>query len=137
MGDMKSLLLILTSLLAGVHSATIDLDPEDGLNEEDFVDYFHLEEVLSDGEKLRREEALVENEKVVKETNERFLAGEIEWWDRVNEDSDLPRETFISEKTGAKDPSGGRGLLEPLAEQRVDERSERYFSELRESRASI
>ena len=29
---------------------------------------------MSDAEKLRREEALVENERIVMETNERFLA---------------------------------------------------------------
>ena len=111
---MRSLLLILISLLAPVLSATIDLDPEDGLDEEDFEDYFHQEEALSDAEKLRREEALVENERIVKETNERFLAGEIDWYDRVNEESDLPPEDFVSEMTGAKVPGGGRGLLDPL-----------------------
>ena len=69
---------------------------------------------MSDAEKLRREEALVENERIVMETNERFLAGEIDWYDRVNEESDLPPEAFISEMTGAEVPDGGRGLVDPL-----------------------
>ena len=111
---MHCLPLVLTSLVALAFSATIDLDPEDDINEEEFVKYFHVEEEVSDAEKLRREEALVENEKIIKETNEEFLAGKIEWWDEVNKDSDLPPDEFLSEKTGAKIPNSGRGLLEPL-----------------------
>ena len=95
----------------------------------------------------------MENEKIIRETNAEFLAGKIHWWDRVNEDSDLPSDEFKSEKTGARVPGMGRGLLEPLEvfiiiiitsamyhdcqEQRVDAKSEKYFSKLREDRTSI
>ena len=107
--------LVLLALLAAAFCASLDLDPADDLNEEEFAEYFHhYDSQLSDGEKLQREEALVENEKIIRETNAEFLAGKIHWWDRVNEDSDLPSDEFQSEKTGARVPSLGRGLLEPL-----------------------
>ena len=49
------------------------------------------------------------------------------------------QDEFESEKTGAQIPSRrsfGRGLLEPLPEERVDPRSERYFNRFRYSRAA-
>ena len=107
--------LVLLALQATAFSASLDLDPADDLNEEEFSEYFHHSNSdLSDGEKLEREEALVENEKIIKETNSLFLAGRIQWWDKVNENSDLPPDKFLAEKTGALVPSLGRGSLEPL-----------------------
>merc|ERR1719219_615104 len=100
---MKSLVLI--CLMAAAFSARLDLDPEDDLNEDEFEKYFHLSDSLSDAEKLRREEALVNNENNIKKTNEEFLAGKITWWDRVNEDSDLPGDEFTEDKTGANIPN--------------------------------
>ena len=77
-------------VFASALAAKIDLDGNDNLNEEEFEDYFHLPEVTDLEEKLKREEALVKNENLIKETNEEYLNGEITWWDDVNEFSDLP-----------------------------------------------
>ena len=127
--------IVLFCLVAASYAASVDLDPEDSLNEEEFEEYFHVEPADDPVEELKREEALVENENLIKETNEKFLNGEISWWDGVNEFANLPEDEFESEKTGAKVPVG-RGLLEPLPEQRVDERSEQYFEQFRKNRAS-
>ena len=72
-------------------AAKLDLDPLDNLNEEEFEQEFHLDPVEDPEEKLRREEALVENENLIKETNQEYLDGEISWWDEVNEFADLPK----------------------------------------------
>ena len=54
---------VLIALLATAFSASLDLDPADDLNEAEFAEYFHHSDSnLSDGEKLEREEALVENQ---------------------------------------------------------------------------
>jgi len=132
--------LIFNYLLVATFAAKLDLDPLDNLNEEQFEEEFHLEPVEDPEEKLRREEALVENENLIKETNQEYLNGEISWWDEVNEFADLPEDEFDSEKTGAVIPaerSFARGLLEPLEEERVDLRSERYFDSVRYSRSAV
>ena len=121
---------VLACFLGSALAASLDLDPEDNLNEEEFEEYFHLEPVDDPVEELKREEALVENENIIKETNQKFLDGEITWWDGVNEFADLPEDEFEAEKTGAVIPKG-RGLLEPLPEQRVDANSEAYFASFR------
>ena len=82
--------LIFNYLLVATFAAKLDLDPLDNLNEEQFEEEFHLEPVEDPEEKLRREEALVENENLIKETNQEYLNGEISWWDEVNEFADLP-----------------------------------------------
>ena len=88
--------LVFFFVVASALTAKIDLDGNDNLNEEEFEDYFHLPEVTDLGEKLKREEALVKNENLIKETNEEYLNGEITWWDDVNEFSDLPEvDNFI------------------------------------------
>jgi len=128
---------VLSCVLLVAFAAKLDLDPLDNLNEEEFEQEFHLDPVTDPEEKLRREEALVENENLIKETNQEFLDGEISWWDEVNEFADLPKDEFDAEKTGAVIPSErgyARGLLEPLEAERVDPRSERYFDSVRYSR---
>ena len=74
--------LLLLVFLAAPFSASLDLDPADDLKEEEFAEYFHHSDSdLSDGQ-LEREEALVENEKIIRETNSEFLAGRILCWDK-------------------------------------------------------
>ena len=68
----------------------VDLDPEDNLNEEEFEEEFHVAPADDPEEELKREEALVVNENMIKETNEKFLNGEITWYDAVNEFDNLP-----------------------------------------------
>merc|ERR1712198_766830 len=132
-------LLLLFCLTASIFAASVDLDPEDNLNEEEFEEEFHVAPADDPEEELKREEALVVNENMIKETNEKFLNGEITWYDAVNEFDNLPEGEFDAEKTGAVIPNEnvfGRGLLEPLPEERVDERSERYFDRFRYSRVA-
>ena len=83
--------LVFSCVLAAAFAAKLDLDPLDNLNEEEFEEEFHLDPVEDPEEKLRREEALVENENLIKETNQEYLNGEISWWDEVNEFADLPK----------------------------------------------
>lgn len=87
-------------------------------------------------EHAKRENRLKKNEKLVKKTNEEFLEGKILWHDAINEFSDLPKDEFEKEKTGDKAPEADRfglGNIEPTGADRVDEESERYFAEFRES----
>ena len=105
-----------------------DLDANDNLTEEEFEEVFGLDPVTDEEEKARREAALEAVEKEVKEENEKYLNGEAEWWEEINEWSDLPMEEFQAQKTGEKEMYG-RGLVEPDIAP-VDEESERYFSEL-------
>merc|ERR1719481_163866 len=130
--------LIFLLLVPFIRSASIDLDPEDELNEDQFEEYFHLDPVTDPEEHERREEALKENEALIKENNDQYLHGNRTWWDAVNEFADLPADEFLSEKTGDSDEVlYGRGLLEPAEEDRIDEESERYFDTFRYSRASV
>jgi len=129
------LLLFVTSY---IYAASVDLDPLDNLNEEEFEEQFHVEPADDPEEELKREEALVENENMIKEVNEEFLDGKITWYDEVNSFDNLPKDEFDAEKTGAIIPAErgfGKGLLEPLPEERVDPKSERYFNRFRFSRA--
>ena len=69
----------------------VDLDPLDNLNEEEFEEQFHVEPADDPEEELKREEALVENENMIKEVNEEFLDGKITWYDEVNSFDNLPK----------------------------------------------
>merc|ERR1712123_303571 len=129
---------ILFFLVPCAFAASLDLDPEDDLDEDTFEEYFHLDPVTDPEEHQRREEALKENEALIKENNELYMAGFQTWWDEVNEFDDLPEDEFVSEKTGLINGSMyGRGLLQATEEERVDERSERYFDQFRYSRAAV
>merc|ERR1719370_642454 len=104
---------ILFFLLPLVFSASVaDLDPEDNLNEDEFEEYFHLPLVTDPEEHERREEALKENEALIKENNDKYMEGIVSWWDAVNEFADLPTDEFEEQKTGATD---GSILLGPLS----------------------
>jgi len=131
-------LILVLCFTASIFAAKVDLDPEDNLNEEEFEKEFHVAPADDPIEELRREEALVENEKMIKETNEKFLNGEITWHDAVNAFDNLPLDEFEAEKTGLIEPElRGKGLLRPSEEDRVDERSERYFERFNLSRADV
>jgi len=94
-------LILVLCFTASIFAAKVDLDPEDNLNEEEFEKEFHVAPADDPIEELRREEALVENEKMIKETNEKFLNGEITWHDAVNAFDNLPLDEFEAEKNWA------------------------------------
>merc|ERR1719435_257297 len=126
----------LIALCAGQHANPADLDPLDEINEDEFEEYFHVDRPDDPEEYEKRKEALKENKKEIHEINEEFEAGDISWFDAVNEFSDLPADEFVSQHTGAvANFTEGRGLLNPLEADVVDEESEAYFREV-EARAS-
>ena len=125
------LLLSVSCSMALPSKSNLDFDPNDKLGEKEFDEKFNKEhrEIFDYEEYEKRKEALKENEEEVKKENEEFKEGKITWFDKINEDSDLPKDEFESEKTGMVMPEEfGRGLLEPLPENRVDDKSERYFA---------
>merc|ERR1719193_110120 len=141
---MKLVLVVVVGFLAlagclAQHAEPADLDPLDGLDEQEVEEYFHLEKVTDEAELARREAALSAHEAEIKEVNQEYEAGEVSWFDGVNEFADLPDDEFLSQKTGAVMPEEefGRGLLEPSADQVEDERSERYFEAVRMDRAAV
>merc|ERR1719411_2316834 len=111
-----------------------DLD----LTEEEFEEEFGLDPVTDPEEKAKREKALEESEDEVKKENKKFLDGEADWFEQINEFSDLPEDEFEKEKTGDL-PSNftrGFGLITPKIKP-VDEESERYIESLLARRASV
>ena len=81
---------------------------------------------------------MVNKEAEVKEENKEFMEGKIDWFERINEYSDLPEDEFVAERTGDFDSDKkryGRGLIHPEVAP-VDEASERYFDTFRHSRAA-
>merc|ERR1719495_2639208 len=117
-------LLALAGCLAQ-HAEPADLDPLDGLDEQEFEEYFLLDKVTDEAELARREAALAAHEAEIKEVNQEYEAGEVSWFDGVNEFADLPDDEFLSQKTGAIMP------------EEEDERSERYFEAVRMDRAAV
>ena len=115
-----------------------EMDAEDELSEEAFEEMFG-EEPITDPEELERHRETLEREEAeVKEENKEFMEGKKDWYDRINEYSDLPKDEFEAERTGDFDSNQtryGRGLINPEVAP-VDEASERYFNSLRLSRAS-
>ena len=71
---------VLACFLGSALAASFDLDPEDNLNEEEFEEYFILEHVDDPVEELKREDALVENENIIKETKHAAPVG-AQCWD--------------------------------------------------------
>merc|ERR1719264_45652 len=112
-----------------------DLDPDDNLDEDQFESQFGLDPVTDPKEKAKRKEALKEAEAEVKKENEKYLNGKADWFEEINEFSNLPKDEFEKEKTGDVE-TYARGLLEPEIKP-VDEISERYIESLLASRASV
>merc|ERR1711976_19794 len=112
-----------------------EMDNDDELSEDDFEAQFGEDPITDPEEKKRREEKLQEEEEMVKEENKEFMEGKKEWYDKIDEYSDLPEDEFEAERTGDSDSSKyARGLLHPKVIP-VDEESERYFDSVRYSRA--
>ena len=112
-----------------------DLDPDDNLDEDQFESQFGLDPVTDPKEKAKRKEALKEAEAEVKKENKKYLNGKADWFEEINEFSNLPKDEFEKEKTGDVE-TYARGLLEPEIKP-VDEISERYIESLLASRASV
>jgi len=113
-----------------------DLDLNDNLNEDDFLDEFGLPVITGDLEKERRQIALKDNEEIVKRQNIDFINGKKLWWDKIDKMSDLPEDEFVREKTGVR-RDYSRGILPCTGSDCHDERSEKYFDKFRYSRAVI
>ena len=113
-------LVVAMQLPNGVEINVDDIDPEDNVDEDQFVKDFDLPEVTDPEEKARRQAALKANEALIKEENEAYSRGEKTWFDAVNEFADLPEDEFEAEKTGDQSPPDyrtyGRGLLEPTGQ---------------------
>merc|ERR550539_149340 len=108
-----------------------DLDPEDGLDEDQFETEFGLDPITDPAEKAKRKTALKDAEAEVKKENKKYLNGKADWYEQINEFSDLPEEEFEKEKTGLLPANftRGFGLLTPEIKP-VDEISERYIESL-------
>merc|ERR1712127_129006 len=136
---MKFLLTVLSLLLSTTTSApSADLDPEDNDTLDEFLEHFKQLSPTDQIEKKRREEALKENEDLVKEENKEYKEGKKTWFSALNEFSDLTKDQFEKEKTGLKRVNGtsfGRGLLRPEGGSKVDPASERYFASFRAAMA--
>jgi len=133
------LILLLVGTQVQSQKADLDLDANDNLSEPGFEKLFDEKPITDPVEFKKHQEALKKDEKDVKKINEEFEEGKVPWHDAVNEFSDLPKDEFKEEKTGAIMPEKGfgRGLLEPSEEQRVDEESERYFDRIRMDRSYV
>ena len=137
--------LILLATLVSLALASI-LPPPDGnrimatdpmveLDEEQFEIEFGLEPITDPVEKERRQKALEKAEKDEKEQNEKFLKKKSDFFERLNEWSDLPEDEFKQKRTGSKEKFS-RGLLMPKIKP-VDARSEKYFASLLLRRESV
>merc|ERR1712061_724406 len=112
-----------------------DLDPEDDLDEDQFETEFGLDPVTDPAEKAKRKTALKDSEAEVKKENKKYQNGKADWYEQINEFSDLPEDEFEKEKTGDV-VTYARGLLTPKIKP-VDEISERYIESLLARRASV
>jgi len=131
-----ALVLCLSSSFAGKLPAGVD--DLDNVSLEEFLEDFGLDAVDDPEEAALMEEALKENEEIVKEANEAYANGDQTWYDEVNEFDDLPEDEFIAEHTGLlmnfTGFTRGMGLLNiPIP---YDEASERYFDQFRNSRSN-
>ena len=112
-----------------------DLDPNDNLDEDQFMAVFG-EEIDDPVEKERRSDALRKNEDIVKRINRKFINGEVGFYERINPNSDIPDDEFLRQRTGAIfRPGYSRGVL-IANESEIDEESERYFDRFHFSRQS-
>jgi len=113
-----------------------DLDPNDNLDEDEFLSEFG--EVIEDPAEIeKRAKALKKHEEEVKRINREYIEGKSQFFEKINPYSDLPDDEFRKERTGVIiTPQYSRGvLIANLSE--VDEESERYFDQFRFSRESV
>jgi len=106
-------------------------------NLQKFIEKFNQEPPTDEETIEQEEEALEEAQEEIEEVNEKYVNGEISWFDALNPWSDLPKEEFEKQKTGNLEPPEeekySRGNLEPTGADRIDEASERYFADFRQS----
>ena len=117
--------------LAQAKTVPPEVDMLNNLSLDDFEDYFGFDHITDPVEKARREEALKQNEEMVKKANEAYLSGEQSWYEKINEFADLPKDEFESGHTGLV-TDYARGLINVPT--KPDERSEKFFSRYRYSR---
>ena len=113
----------------------LEMDADEELSFDQFEAQFGEDAITDPEEKAKREQALKDAEEDVKKIDEEFLEGKKEWFERIDEYSDLPEDEFEAERTGAHEDGYARGLLEPEVTP-VDEESERYFDLFRYSRSA-
>jgi len=118
------------------HALPRDQDALNDMDENEFIEHFHLKKIEDKDEFRRRQEALKKSENEVKEVNKAYAEGKKTWHDAVNKFSDLPADEFIQKKTGMR-KSFATGMLDPLPDQIMDVASERYFDQFRLSRSSV
>ena len=111
------------------------------MSEDEFEKFFHQKKLDDPEEYARRKEALEKHEKNIHDTNEKFMKGEISWFDRVNKLSNLPDDEFVKDHTGlrsdANSSTRGRGLINPSPDELEDPASERYFDSIRMNRIKV
>jgi len=132
---LTSFLFISSSLAATLPEGVDDLD---NVTLEEFLEDFGLDEVDDPKEMAAMQEALAENEEVVKEANEAYANGEQTWFDEINDFDDEPIDEFMAEHTGLLTNftyGFAKGLLDIPIE--YDEASERYFDQFRYSRSAL
>ena len=114
---LPALLALLLPLALCAPPLDIELGTEADDNLETFEENFHLHKVTDPVEKAAEEEALNENEKIVKKENEEYLKGNKTWHDALNKFSALTKAEFEAEKTGLKVGfEYARGLIMPTGE---------------------
>ena len=119
-------------IVSAVFAASIDQEKVRGLTdnlaltEDEFLEEFHLPPVEDPEEKARRAEALQQHQHEVQEVNEAFMAGDMTWYDAINEFSDIPDDEFLRTHTGLTDDHHPE-----------DERSERFFDAYRYRRTNV
>jgi len=113
-----------------------DLDDNDRLDEDEFEEAFDLKRIYDPAEKAKRAARLAKTEEEVKEENEDYIDGKASWYAKIYETADRDPKELVKEMGGGKmfkmDRSnfGTGGLMAPEHE-RYDEKSHRYFEEVR------
>ena len=114
-----------------------DTDPDNSLGEDEFETEFGVDKITDPEEKAKRKKALKDSEAEVKKENKKYLNGKADWFEHINEFSNLPEDEFLKEKTGFNQVEEyARGFIMP-ENVTVDEESERYFESLLLDKASI
>jgi len=114
-----------------------DNDPDNSLGEDEFETEFGVDKITDPEEKAKRKKALKDSEAEVKKENKKYLNGKADWFEHINEFSNLPEDEFLKEKTGFNQVEEyARGFIMPEVKP-VDEESERYFESLLLDKASI
>ena len=103
------------------------LDPYGSLDEDDFLEAFHLPSIPDTDEKNKRSEALKQHQHDVMEANKMFLNGTQTWFAQTYSFADLTDDEFKKSFTG---------LLEGLTAG-ADEESEMFYAQYKYSRASV